>query len=163
MSLESLRAQLEKINSLLPNIERFEDGKLMDLPEVYRKELNQITIIPQFTTSGIESMVGVLNYLYSAQYYAKKTLGLIEVKTPAPKPVSAKPVIQPNVVKSVLSKPIKKPIPSTPPIPAIPTNPPASPSPQKVVPTSTESGSRPPSVGNEFKKESPLDLGPYSK
>lgn len=140
---KNLQNELKKIQELLPKIERFGDLKLGEIPEVYRKEINDIKIIPQFTAGGIESMISVLNNLYFAEYYAKENLTKPDVSptapipniTPQANPITPKPVPPPAPLK-----PTPKPMP----------NPTIVPSPS---PTQAQ---------EKYRKES-LDFGPYKQ
>lgn len=142
---ESLQDQLNKIENLLPKIERFADSRLMDIPDVFRKELSGIKIIPQFTAGGVESMISVLNSLYFAQYYAKKAL---KEEKPTVKKIEQTPTI--TIIKPKIKVPLSQDISSK----TITS--------KKIMPAIINSPS-PQKIEEKYRRESPLDFGPYAK
>lgn len=154
--------ELNKINALIPKLERFSDLKLADIPEIYRKEIASINVVPQFTSGGIESMVSVLNTLYFAKYMLEAELkpAVQELPKVPETPKKITPIEKPIDIVKTKETILKKPVVITPKIvPDVPkpiSKPPSQPTLKQSYPSPTK-------VEEKYKKESPLDFGPYSK
>lgn len=68
MAINNLQVELQKINQIIPKIEKY-DGKSLDVvPDDIKRELSQIKIIPPFTASGLEKVNRFINNLYIGKY-----------------------------------------------------------------------------------------------
>jgi hypothetical protein len=148
--------ELNKINNLIPKLERFSDLNLADIPEIYKKEIASIKIVPQFTSGGVESMVSVLNTLYFAKYMVEAELKPASQSLPQTPDVNKNPTTEkPMDIVKTQSTLTKETTPAPKIIPKPVTNP--------TQPPPCQNYPSPSKVEEKYKKENPLDFGPYSK
>lgn len=135
-----LEEQLIRIKNLIPKIKPHEQKKLRDLPKHLQQELKTIEVIPAPTASGLEPVASILENLFLAQVNLEEIIRKRKEKT----------FIKPTAHKIPIQT-----APSPSPAPP-PQKPPAKPTPPSAAPT-------PQQVPEKFRKEKPLDFGPYSK
>ncbi|MCL5795746.1 MAG: hypothetical protein M1338_05340 [Patescibacteria group bacterium] len=74
MNNEELNQELIKVKKLIPEIEQNTDKRVKNLRGPIRKSLLNIKVIPNITSSGLESCETILKYLYWAEYLIEKEI-----------------------------------------------------------------------------------------
>lgn len=116
--IDDIKTQLDKIQSLKKDLkpELGAEKQVSQLPKEIRKKINEITIIPEITGGGLESVDYVWENLLLAEVIANKE---IKQQEEAERPKPAAQINQPKPVPLAQSQP--QPQPQTKPISAIPT------------------------------------------
>lgn len=70
----ALKEELNKINLVIAKLQDYQDDALSDLPEELLKLIKSITVLPKFSSTGLESINSILNNLYICRFIANKII-----------------------------------------------------------------------------------------
>ncbi|EKD56624.1 MAG: hypothetical protein ACD_58C00132G0011 [uncultured bacterium] len=70
----ALKEQLNNIEHAINKLQEYQDSTLSDLPEDLLKLIKSITVLPKFSSTGLEKVSSILDNLYICRFIAKKVL-----------------------------------------------------------------------------------------